>query len=75
LVPGVPILYLHGNAMQLEKFSDATLKAAGAVAQDKLVPKHEQEMLEELLEKEGIEMEEDGPIHHKKKLKGTVKPV
>lgn len=69
-IPGVPILYLHRNAMQLEKTSEATLKAAGIVTQEKLVPKHEQETLEDLLQKEGIHIEQDGPIHHKKKLKG-----
>ena len=72
-IPGVPVLYLHGNAMQLERTSKATLEAAGSVAKEKQVPKHEQDTLKELYEQEGIVVEdEEGPIHHKKKLKGML---
>ena len=69
-MPGVPILYLHGNAVILEKESDATKKAAGIIVKQHLVPQHEEEALEAALEREGIVLEYDGPIHHKKKLKG-----
>lgn len=69
-IPGVPVLYLHGNAVQIEKASEESKKAAGIVIQDKLVPQHEQERLEALLEQEGLLPEEDGPTHRKRKLKG-----
>ena len=69
-IPGVPLLYLHGNAINLEKASEESKKAAGVVAQERLVPQHETEKLPSLLEQEGLTPVDDSPLHKKKKLKG-----
>ncbi|XP_076455974.1 rRNA-processing protein UTP23 homolog [Babylonia areolata] len=67
--PGVPVLYLHGNAIILDRISDASLEAAGTLRQTSMVPVHERD-LKALFEKEGLSLEEEGPTHRKKKLKG-----
>ena len=70
-IPGLPLLYLHGNAITLEKASEESKTAAGVVAQERLVPLHETERLPSLLEQEGLApVDEALPLHKKKKLKG-----
>ncbi|KAL8624620.1 hypothetical protein ACOMHN_045155 [Nucella lapillus] len=66
---GVPGLYLHGNAVVLDPISAPSQTAADAVRQHTMVPAHEAD-LTALFLREGLTMTEDGPIHHKKKLKG-----
>ena len=70
--PGLPLLYLHGNAVNLERASEESKRAAGVVAHERLVPLHETARLPALLEQEGLTPEdpEDTPLHRKKKLKG-----
>ena len=63
-------MYLHGTTLVLEKPSEKSKKQAKVVEEAKLVPQHEEDRLSALMEEEGIVLEYDGPVHHKKKLKG-----